>query len=92
MSDSLQPYGLWPVRLLCPCDFLGKNIGVDCHFPPPGDIPDPGIEPGPPVSPALWANSLPTEPLITPKFPDSTDHRMLISALTSLKRTKVRKC
>ena len=55
-------------------------------------LPDPGIEPESLVSPALWTNSLPTEPLITPKFPDSIDHRMLISALTSLKRTKVREC
>ena len=28
-------------------------------FPPPGDLPDPGIEPGPP---ALQADSLPSEP------------------------------
>ena len=32
MSDSLQPHGLQPTRLLCPWDFLGKNIGVVCHF------------------------------------------------------------
>ena len=24
--------GLWAARLLCPWDFLGKNIGVACHF------------------------------------------------------------
>ena len=40
---------------LCPCDFLGKNIGVGCHFPSPGYLPDPGIEP---VSPALQGDSL----------------------------------
>ena len=27
--------------------------------PPPGDLPDPGMEPRSPVSPALWADSLP---------------------------------
>ena len=32
-------------------------------FPSPGDLPNPGIEPGPP---ALQANSLPTEPLGKP--------------------------
>ena len=32
-------------------------------FPPPGDVPDPGIELASPVSPALQADSLPTEPL-----------------------------
>ena len=30
--------------------------------PPPGDLPDLGIEPISPVSPALQADSLPTEP------------------------------
>ena len=32
MSDSLQPHGLYPTRLLCPWDFPGKNTGVGCHF------------------------------------------------------------
>ena len=32
VSDSLQPSGLQPTRLLCPWDFLGKNTGVGCHF------------------------------------------------------------
>ena len=31
MSDSLQPYGLQPTRLLCPWDSLGKNTGLGCH-------------------------------------------------------------
>ena len=34
VSDSLQPHGLYPARLLCPWDFLGKNTGMDCHFLP----------------------------------------------------------
>ena len=28
----LWPQGLQPTRLLCPWDFPGKNIGMDCHF------------------------------------------------------------
>ena len=28
---SLQPYGLYPVKLLCWWDPPGKNIGMDCH-------------------------------------------------------------
>ena len=32
LTDSLQPHGLKPVKLLCPWDFPGKNIGVGCHF------------------------------------------------------------
>ena len=31
VSDSLQPHGLQPTRLLCPWDSLGKNTGVGCH-------------------------------------------------------------
>ena len=31
MSDSLQPYGQQPTRLLCPWDFPGKSTGVRCH-------------------------------------------------------------
>ena len=48
--------GCSPPGSFCPRDFSGKNIGVDCHFPPPGDLPNPGIKP---VSPALWEDSLP---------------------------------
>ena len=36
MSDSLQPHGQQPTRLLCPWDFPGKNTGVGCHFLLPG--------------------------------------------------------
>ena len=31
VSDSLQPRGLWPARLLSPWDSPGKNTGVGCH-------------------------------------------------------------
>ena len=31
MSDSLQPHGLQPTRLLRPWDFPGKSTGVGCH-------------------------------------------------------------
>ena len=34
MSDSLWLHG--PARPLCPWDFPGKNIGMDCHFLPQG--------------------------------------------------------
>ena len=32
ISHSLQPYGLKPFRLLCPCDFPGKDTGAGYHF------------------------------------------------------------
>ena len=31
MSNSSQPHGLQPTRLLCPWDFPGKSTGVGCH-------------------------------------------------------------
>ena len=31
MSDSSQPHGLQPTRLLCPWDFPGKSSVVGCH-------------------------------------------------------------
>ena len=32
VPDVLQHNGLWPARLLCPCNFPGKNTGAGCHF------------------------------------------------------------
>ena len=32
MPNSLWCHGLRPTRLLCPCDFPGKDTGVGCHF------------------------------------------------------------
>ena len=29
---TLRPHWLWPIRLLCPRDFPGRNIGIGCHF------------------------------------------------------------
>ena len=31
MSDSLQPHGLQPAKLLCPWNFPGKNTGMGRH-------------------------------------------------------------
>ena len=41
----------------------GRNTGVGC-MNPPGNLPNPGIEP---ISPALQVDSLPSEPLGKPK-------------------------
>ena len=52
----------WTVPCQTPpsMDFPGKNTGVSSQpFPSPGDIPDPWIKP---QSPALQADSLPSEP------------------------------
>ena len=53
VSDSLQPHGLWPTKLLCPWNSPGNNTGVGCH-----DLPNPGSEPR---SSARQADSLPFE-------------------------------
>ena len=45
----------------------GKNIGVGQHFFLQGSFPHPGIQPG---SPALQADSLPSEPLGKPDLAD----------------------
>ena len=47
------PTLLQPARLLCPWGSPGKSTGVCGHFPPSGDLPNPGIEPTSPVSSAL---------------------------------------
>ena len=45
MSVSLQPHGLYPARLLCSwgCSRQEYWSGLPCL--PPGDLPNPGIEP-----------------------------------------------
>ena len=62
-SDSVTP---WPVAHQAPLSMGFSRLeycsGLPC--PPPWDLPDPGIEPG---SPALLADSLPTEPQRKPR-------------------------
>ena len=58
VSDSVQPHRLQLAKFLCPWNSPGKNTGGQ-PFSPPGDLLDPGTEPG---SPALQADSLPSEP------------------------------
>ena len=60
MSDSLWPH----VRHLCPWDSPGKNTGVCCHLLQ-GMFLTQGSNS---VSPALQADSLPTEPPGKPSF------------------------
>ena len=45
-------------------------------YPPPRDLPDPGIEPLSPVSPALQANSLPAEPSGKPNQASTAKQRL----------------
>ena len=59
VSSSLWPHGQKPARLLCPW-ILQAKILEWLASPSPGDLPNLEIEPR---SPALQADSLPTEPL-----------------------------
>ena len=59
LSDSFHHHGLQSARLLCSWGFSRQEYwrGLPCH--PPGDLPNPGIEPR---SPALQVDSFPSEP------------------------------
>ena len=59
VSNSLQPHKLYPDRLLCSWDFSRQEYWSGLPFPPPGDLPDLGIEP---VSPALASGFFTTAP------------------------------
>ena len=61
---TLRPHGLQPTRLLCPWGFSRQEHWSGLPCPPPGDLPNPGIEPG---SPALQTDSLPLSHQESPK-------------------------
>ena len=58
----------WTVAYQAPLSmgFSRKEYRSGFPFPCPGDLPDPGIEPG---SPALQADSVPSEPPGRPRKP-----------------------
>ena len=51
----------WTVAYQAPpsMGFSRQECWIGLPLPSPGDLPHPGIEPG---SPALWADTLPSEP------------------------------
>ena len=57
---------LWTVTYRAPpsVGFSRQEYWSGLPFPSPGDLPDPGIEPG---SPALQADALTSEPPVKPK-------------------------
>ena len=64
VSNSAQPYGLYPTRLLCPWGFFRQDYWSGQPFPSPEDLPNSGIKPR---SPRLQADSLPSEAPGKPK-------------------------
>ena len=75
MSDSLQPYGLQPARLLCLWDSQGKNIGVRCHALLQGIFPTQGLNPTSLMSPALTGRFFTTS--TTWEAPDSVHYSVI---------------
>ena len=67
MSDSLQPHGLEPTRLVS-MEFPRQKYWSWLPFPSPGDLPDPGIESASLVSHALagefFTAELPGKPFV----------------------------
>ena len=61
---------LWTVVHQTPLSmgFSWQEYWSGLPFPPSGDLPDPGIEPTFPVSPALQADSFTNEPLEKPRI------------------------
>ena len=57
-----DPVDCSPTRLLCPWDSPDKNTGVGCYALLQGIFPTQGSNSCLPMSPALQADSLPTEP------------------------------
>ena len=68
MSDSLQP--TWTIAHQAPpsMEFSRQEYWSGLPFPSPGDLPDPGMEPG---SPKLRADALSSEPLGNPIIKDN---------------------
>ena len=46
-------------QALLSMEFSRQEFCSELSFPPPGDLPDPGMEPTSPVAPALQGDSLP---------------------------------
>ena len=69
VSDSLQPYGPEPPRLLCPRSSPGKNIGVGSQVLLRRLLPPQGSNPSLLLSPALQADSLPLSNQRSPELP-----------------------
>ena len=74
MTHGLQPTSPWDSLFI---DFSREEYWHGLPFPFPGDLPDPGMEPASPVSPALAGGFFTIEPpgnaFITPRLLRTTD-------------------
>ena len=66
LSHSVMSYSATPWAVACQSplcmEFSGQEYWSGLPFPPPGNLPDPGIKPKSLVSPALTGGFLNTEP------------------------------
>ena len=72
VHDSLQPCGCIPPGSSVEGIFFRQEYWNGLPFPSSGDLLNSGIESISPLSPALQRDSLPAEPLETPKIPSFT--------------------
>ena len=77
VSDSLQPHGLQPTRLLCPWGFSRQEYWSRLPFPSPGNLPQSGIEPASHMSPAL-AGRFFFLPLAPPEKPKKIERSLWV--------------
>ena len=84
MSNFLRPPWTATHQALLSKGLFRQEYWSGLPFLPPGDLPDPGIEPTSPASPAFQADSL---PLVLPgksQWHDNYDHMDCLSAEKNL--------
>ena len=96
MSNSLQPRGLEPTRLLCPWNLPGKSTGVGCHFLFQGIFSTQGSNPGLPRCKQklyhLLECNLNTDRMISVHFPGKPFNITVIQAyalISNVEETEV---
>ena len=70
--------------------FFRQEDSIGLPFPLPGDLPDPGIKPTSPLSPALQADSLPNEPSGKPVHSSVNGHFGCFHVLTIVNSAAVK--
>ena len=68
LSSLATPWAVAPPRLLCQGDFFREECWSGLPFPPSVYLPDQGVKPAPPVSPACQVGSLPLSPMGSPEY------------------------
>ena len=88
----LKSLSLVAHQALLSMEFSRQEYWHGLPFPPPGGLPNPKIKPSPPVSPALRADSLPTEPLGKPRVHLGWVYLVMWFAVTSANSSNTDNC